>query len=65
VFAIGKLIFDRNSKTHIGELILGYHVGGHHAAGTCQVGNDSAEQTLKELISQICADGKLAVTKSA
>lgn len=57
VFATGKSIFDRGSKTNVGELMLKYNGGGHHAAGTCQVANDSAEQTLNELISKISADG--------
>lgn len=57
VFATGKSIFDRESKTNIGELMLKYNGGGHHAAGTCQVANDISEQTLKDLITQICADG--------
>jgi nanoRNase/pAp phosphatase (c-di-AMP/oligoRNAs hydrolase) len=57
VFATGKSILDRSSKTNIGELMLKYGGGGHHAAGTCQVDNDKAEAVLKELIAQINADG--------
>ena len=57
VFATGKSILDRGSKTFIGELMLAYGGGGHHAAGTCQVENSEAEATLKELITQINADG--------
>lgn len=57
VFATGKSILDRSSKTNVGELMLKYGGGGHQAAGTCQVGNDQAESTLKELIAQINADG--------
>ncbi|OMH26586.1 exopolyphosphatase [Motiliproteus sp. MSK22-1] len=57
VFATGKSIFDRSSKTNIGELMLKHGGGGHHAAGTCQVANDQAEAVLKELITQINADG--------
>ncbi|EXJ15604.1 exopolyphosphatase [Imhoffiella purpurea] len=57
VFATGKSIFDRSSKTDIGELMLQYGGGGHHAAGTCQVENDRAEQVLGELIERINADG--------
>jgi nanoRNase/pAp phosphatase (c-di-AMP/oligoRNAs hydrolase) len=37
--------------------MLKYNGGGHHAAGTCQVANDKSEQTLDELVTQICADG--------
>lgn len=57
VFATGKSIFNRSSKTNIGELMLKYNGGGHANAGTCQVDNDRAEATLKELITQITADG--------
>ncbi|GHU35823.1 exopolyphosphatase [Betaproteobacteria bacterium] len=57
VFATGKSILDRSSKTNIGELMLTYGGGGHHAAGTCQVPNDEAESALQKLIKQINADG--------
>lgn len=57
VFATGKSIFDRGSKTNVGELMLNYGGGGHQAAGTCQVGNDKSEETLKALIARINADG--------
>ncbi|RDE25020.1 exopolyphosphatase [Motiliproteus coralliicola] len=57
VFATGKSIFDRGSRTNIGELMLHYGGGGHHAAGTCQVANDEADQTLKALIKSITLDG--------
>ena len=57
VFATGKSIFDRGSKTNVGELMLNYGGGGHQAAGTCQVGNDQAEETLNALIEQINQDG--------
>jgi nanoRNase/pAp phosphatase (c-di-AMP/oligoRNAs hydrolase) len=57
VFATGKSIFDRGSKTNVGELMLKYGGGGHHAAGTCQVDNDKADRILEELIEQITTDG--------
>ncbi len=57
VFATGKSILDRGSKTNIGELMLKYGGGGHHAAGTCQIANDQAEAVLDEIIEQINADG--------
>lgn len=57
VFAIGKSIFERSSKTNIGALCLQYGGGGHEAAGTCQVDNDRAEAVKEELISKINADG--------
>lgn len=57
VFATGKSIFDRSSKTNVGELMLKYGGGGHEAAGTCQIENDQADQVLNELIEKINADG--------
>jgi nanoRNase/pAp phosphatase (c-di-AMP/oligoRNAs hydrolase) len=57
VFATGKSIVDRSSKTNVGELMLEYDGGGHNAAGTCQVDNELAEETLQALIEQINSDG--------
>lgn len=57
VFATGKSIFDRGSKTNIGELMLMFGGGGHHAAGTCQVEHAASEQTLAALIEKITIDG--------
>ena len=57
VFAIGKSILKRDSKTNVGELCLRYGGGGHLAAGTCQIDHDRAPQVLKEIISQINEDG--------
>ena len=57
VFATGKSILNRSSKTNIGELMLQYAGGGHQNAGTCQVENDNAEAVLNKLIAKINADG--------
>ena len=57
VFATGKSILDRNSKTNVWELMLQYGGGGHNAAGTCQVENEQAEEVLGALINQINSDG--------
>ncbi len=57
VFATGKSIFDRSSKTNVGELMLKYGGGGHSAAGTCQVDHDQSAETLAALIETITADG--------
>jgi len=57
VFATGKSIFDRSSKTNVGELMLKYNGGGHQAAGTCQVDHNDAEAILTELIKEINNDG--------
>jgi len=56
VFATGKSILDRGSKTHVGELMLQYGGGGHNAAGTCQVENDQADDVLQTLIKRINTD---------
>jgi nanoRNase/pAp phosphatase (c-di-AMP/oligoRNAs hydrolase) len=57
VLATGKSILDRGSLTNVGELMLAFGGGGHHAAGTCQVDNDKADSTLRRLIKKINADG--------
>lgn len=57
VFAVGKSILNRSSKTNVGELCLAYGGGGHLNAGTCQVGNDEAQAKLQEIIVKINADG--------
>ncbi len=57
VFAVGKSILDRSSRTDIGELMLTFDGGGHEAAGTCQIENDKAAAVLEELIEIINQDG--------
>ncbi|MDA0304679.1 MAG: exopolyphosphatase [Proteobacteria bacterium] len=57
VFATGKSITNRTSKTNIGDLMLKYGGGGHENAGTCQVDNDDAARVLGELVAQITTDG--------
>ncbi len=57
VFAVGRSIVDRGSKTNVGELCLKYNGGGHEKAGTCQIENDKADEVLQELIAAINADG--------
>ena len=57
VFAVGKSIIDRSSKTDVGELMLEHDGGGHIAAGTCQIANLQAEDIKQQLIDRINADG--------
>jgi nanoRNase/pAp phosphatase (c-di-AMP/oligoRNAs hydrolase) len=57
VFAVGKSIVNKTSKTNVGELCLEYGGGGHEKAGTCQIENDQATTVLKQLIGKIAADG--------
>lgn len=57
VFAIGKSVLNRSSKTNVGELCLKYNGGGHQAAGTCQVSNEDAADVLSALIMKMNNDG--------
>ncbi|MEW5822106.1 MAG: exopolyphosphatase [Cyanobacteriota bacterium] len=57
VFAVGKSIVNRTSRTNIGELMLQYGGGGHQNAGTCQIDNDKCDIVKKELINRITAEG--------
>ena len=53
VYTVGKSIFDRGSPVAVGELMLAHGGGGHHAAGTCQGANASAETLKQALIERI------------
>lgn len=53
VFAVGKSILNKTSKTKIGNLMLEYGGGGHDAAGTCQVDNLKANELLEEVVNKI------------
>ncbi|MFM9437941.1 nanoRNase/pAp phosphatase (c-di-AMP/oligoRNAs hydrolase) [Janthinobacterium sp. CG_23.3] len=57
VFATGKSILNRTSRTNIGALMLEYGGGGHENAGTCQVPNEKAAQVLEELSGRITLEG--------
>lgn len=57
VFAIGKSILNRTSKTNVGELCLSYGGGGHMNAGTCQVDNETSDKHLEDIIKKINYDG--------
>jgi nanoRNase/pAp phosphatase (c-di-AMP/oligoRNAs hydrolase) len=57
VFATGKSILNRSSKTNIGALMLEYGGGGHENAGTCQVDNEISEDVLGALIARITSEG--------
>lgn len=57
VFAVGKSILNRTSRTDVGTLMLNYRGGGHPAAGTCQVDNRIADTVLEQLIEKITTDG--------
>jgi nanoRNase/pAp phosphatase (c-di-AMP/oligoRNAs hydrolase) len=57
VFAMGKSIVNRSSRTDVGALMLSYGGGGHEAAGTCQLPNERAASVLAELVERVNADG--------
>ena len=57
VFAVGRSIVDRSSRTDVGALMLAYGGGGHEAAGTCQVANEDAGRVLAQLVERVNADG--------
>ena len=57
VFATGKSIVNRTSRTNVGSLMLRYGGGGHEAAGTCQVPNPDAPRVRDELVTTITHDG--------
>lgn len=59
VYTVGKSIFDRGSKVDVGALMLAHGGGGHHAAGTCQGANETAEAMKAELIGQILAQSRV------
>jgi len=58
VLAVGKSILNRSCEARVGDLLLTYDGGGHDAAGTCQVANESAGQVLNELI-QLLSSAKV------
>lgn len=55
--AIGKSIFNRSSRTNVGEVALQYGGGGHMNAGTCQVANEEADAIAAAIIARLNADG--------
>ena len=56
VFAVGKSILNRSSHAKVGDILLGYGGGGHDAAGTCQIANESAERVLQEIVELFSSD---------
>jgi nanoRNase/pAp phosphatase (c-di-AMP/oligoRNAs hydrolase) len=57
VCAVGHSIFNRTSKTDVGNLMARYGGGGHRGAGTCQLPNAHAEAKIREIVEQIKKDG--------
>jgi nanoRNase/pAp phosphatase (c-di-AMP/oligoRNAs hydrolase) len=61
VYTVGKSIFDRGNAVDVGLLMLEHGGGGHHAAGTCQGPNETADAMKAELIDEILARSDVAV----
>ena len=53
VYTVGKSIFDRSNPVDVGALMLRHGGGGHHAAGTCQGPNVTADATKVQLIREL------------
>ena len=53
VFAVGKSIINRSCPIDVGAMMYEYAGGGHLNAGTCQVDNDKAEETLQSILARI------------
>lgn len=53
VFAVGKSIVNRSCPIDVGAMMYEYAGGGHMNAGTCQVDNDKAAETLDSIIAKI------------
>jgi hypothetical protein len=53
VAALGHSIFNRTSKTNVGELLRGYGGGGHRGAGTVQFPKAEAQAKIAEIIARI------------
>ncbi len=54
---VGHSIFNRTSRTNVGELMSRYGGGGHRAAGTCLLASAKADQQIAELVDTMKRDG--------
>jgi hypothetical protein len=55
--AVGHSIFNRTSRTNVGELMSRYGGGGHKGAGTCLLPAEKAEALIAEMIAALKRDG--------
>jgi hypothetical protein len=55
--AVGHSIFNRTSRTNVGELMSKFGGGGHKGAGTCLLPADRAEDLIAEMIAGMKKDG--------
>jgi len=54
---VGHSIFNRTSRTNVGELMARYGGGGHRGAGTCLLAAAKAEAQIAEMLAQMKQDG--------
>jgi len=55
--AVGHSIFNRTSRTNVGELMAHYGGGGHKGAGTCLLPADRADELAAEMVESMKRDG--------
>ncbi|HZM51485.1 MAG TPA: exopolyphosphatase, partial [Vicinamibacteria bacterium] len=55
--AVGHSIFNRTSRTNVGELMSRFGGGGHKGAGTCLLEAAKAEAQIAEIIAAMKKDG--------
>jgi nanoRNase/pAp phosphatase (c-di-AMP/oligoRNAs hydrolase) len=55
--AVGHSIFNRTSRTNVGELMSKYGGGGHRGAGTCLLPAAEADRLIEEMIEAMKKDG--------
>jgi hypothetical protein len=55
--AVGHSIFNRTSRTNVGELMSKYNGGGHRGAGTCLLPAARADALIAEIVATMKKDG--------
>lgn len=55
--AVGHSIFNRTSRTSVGELMSRYGGGGHKGAGTCLLPAEKADALIAEMLATMKRDG--------
>ncbi|MCM2256838.1 MAG: exopolyphosphatase [Vicinamibacteria bacterium] len=55
--AVGRSIFNRTSRTNVGQLMAGFGGGGHRGAGTCLLLATTADDEIEFMVEQMKKDG--------